>query len=91
MSANVKVPRTASGGVGASICFLAAEEGKSSSGTLEGADHTAADNLSFATNICLILAKAKERFGSNIRPILKELHQSLPSILANLISPCRFL
>src|SRR5918995_3788301 len=68
--AKAKGPGAAGGGVGAFICFLTVAKAKSSNGTLEGTDHTAAESLPFVVNICLTLTKAAGRFGRNIRPHL---------------------
>ncbi len=59
---------------------------------LEGADHTAAESLSLADNICLILTKAAGRFGKNIRPHLERIASNfLLSVLENLFSLHQFL
>src|SRR5918996_6622325 len=72
-SAKAKGPGAVGGGAGAFICFLTVAKAKSSNGTLEGADHTAADSLPSVTNICLSLTKAVGRFGKNIRPHLERI------------------
>src|SRR5918999_4481209 len=70
MSAKAKGPGVAGGGAGTFICFLTEAKAKSSHGTFDGADHTAAESLPFVTNVCLILTSAAERFGKNISPHL---------------------
>jgi hypothetical protein len=49
-SAEAKGPGVPGGGTGAPICFLTVAKSKSSSKTLEGADHTAAESLPSVTN-----------------------------------------
>src|SRR5918999_3388331 len=61
------------GGAGTFSSFLTVVRAKSATGTLEGADHTAAQSLPFVINICLILSKAAGRFGKNIRPNLERI------------------
>src|SRR5215204_3771681 len=73
MSAKAKGPGVDGGGAGAFICFLTEAKAKSSHGTFEGADHTAAESLPFITNISLILTSVAERFGKNIRPHLERI------------------
>src|SRR5688500_17393939 len=71
MSAKAKGPGVAGEGAGAFICFLTVAKAKSSNGTFDGADHTAAESLPFVTNKSLILTSAAERFGKNISPHLE--------------------
>src|SRR5215210_9495813 len=73
MSAKAKGPVIAGERTGAFICFLTEAKAKSSHGTFEGADHTAAESLPFVTNISLILTSVAERFGKNIRPHLERI------------------